>query len=129
LFLHGGLDRVVPSSHSQWLARRCPSAELRLSPHDGHISVLNSSADALGWLRERADLRADLRSRGQQAPYQSQHAPPWRNYRAVTARTARGSGLRGQPLLGRCSHRVMVPALHQVVLKGGVHRGLLAVPA
>lgn len=50
LFLHGGRDRVVPSSHSQWLARRCDTAKLRLLPDDGHISVLNSSEAALDWL-------------------------------------------------------------------------------
>jgi pimeloyl-ACP methyl ester carboxylesterase len=55
LLLHGGRDRVVPSSHSEWLVRRCPSAELRLCLGDGHISVLNSSAAAMEWLRERAD--------------------------------------------------------------------------
>jgi hypothetical protein len=44
----------VPSSHSEWLARRCPSAELWLSPEDGHISVLNSGAAAMEWLREHA---------------------------------------------------------------------------
>jgi len=55
LLLHGGRDRVVPSSHSQWLAGRCPSAELRLSPDDGHISVLNSGAAALSWLADHAD--------------------------------------------------------------------------
>ena len=55
LLLHGGRGRVVPSSHSEWLARRCPSAELRLCPDDGHISVLNSSAAAMDWLREHAD--------------------------------------------------------------------------
>ena len=54
LFLHGGRDRVVPSSHSEWLARRCPSAELWLSPEDGHIAVLNSGAAAMEWLREHA---------------------------------------------------------------------------
>jgi pimeloyl-ACP methyl ester carboxylesterase len=54
LLLHGGRDRVVPSSHGQWLARHCPAAELRLYPDDGHISVLNSSAGALDWLREQA---------------------------------------------------------------------------
>jgi pimeloyl-ACP methyl ester carboxylesterase len=54
LLLHGGRDRVVPSSHSEWLARRCPSVELRLYPDDGHISVLNSSESALEWLRERS---------------------------------------------------------------------------
>lgn len=55
LLLHGGLDRTVPSSHGEWLARRCPSAEMRLYPDDGHISVLDSGASAMDWLRERAD--------------------------------------------------------------------------
>lgn len=55
LLLHGSQDRMVPSSHGEWLARRCPGAELRLCPDDGHISVLNSAADALDWLREHAD--------------------------------------------------------------------------
>jgi pimeloyl-ACP methyl ester carboxylesterase len=55
LFLHGGQDRVVPSSHSEWLARRCPSAELQLCPDDGHISVLSFSRAAMEWLRERAN--------------------------------------------------------------------------
>jgi len=50
LLLHGDQDRVVPSSHGRWLASHCPSAELRLSPDDGHISILNSSGAALEWL-------------------------------------------------------------------------------
>jgi pimeloyl-ACP methyl ester carboxylesterase len=54
LLLHGGRDRIVPSSHGEWLAARCPSAELRLSPDDGHISILTSAPAALAWLRERA---------------------------------------------------------------------------
>jgi pimeloyl-ACP methyl ester carboxylesterase len=54
LLLHGRQDRVVPSSHSSWLARRCPEAELRLRPDDGHISVLNSSPAALHWLEDHA---------------------------------------------------------------------------
>ena len=54
LLLHGGRDRVVPPSHGGWLASRCPSAELRLFPDDGHISVLNQSAAALNWLGEHA---------------------------------------------------------------------------
>jgi pimeloyl-ACP methyl ester carboxylesterase len=54
LFLHGGQDRIAPSSHSQWLAGSCPSAELRLYPDDGHISVLNSAESALDWLKEHA---------------------------------------------------------------------------
>jgi pimeloyl-ACP methyl ester carboxylesterase len=53
LFLHGGRDRVVPSTHSEWLTRHCPSAELWLSADDGHISVLRSATSALEWLRAR----------------------------------------------------------------------------
>jgi pimeloyl-ACP methyl ester carboxylesterase len=54
LFLHGGQDRMVPSSHGEWLARQTRSAELWLRPDDGHISVLHSGAAALGWLPEHA---------------------------------------------------------------------------
>jgi len=50
LLLHGEQDRMVPSSHGRWLARACPSAELRLFPEDGHISVLRAAPDALKWL-------------------------------------------------------------------------------
>jgi pimeloyl-ACP methyl ester carboxylesterase len=55
LFLHGGQDRIVPSPHATWLARHTPSADLWLRPNDGHVSVLNSGATALSWLREKAD--------------------------------------------------------------------------
>ena len=51
LLMHGGRDRMVPSSHSEWLAGAIPSAELRVSPDDGHISVLSSASAALEWLR------------------------------------------------------------------------------
>ena len=58
LFLHGGRDRVVPSSHGVWLARRCSSAELWLRPDDGHISVLDPGAEAaMGWLKGHARER------------------------------------------------------------------------
>jgi pimeloyl-ACP methyl ester carboxylesterase len=53
LFLHGDRDRVVPSSHSEWLSRHCPAAELRLCPGEGHISVLNYATGAMEWLRVR----------------------------------------------------------------------------
>jgi pimeloyl-ACP methyl ester carboxylesterase len=53
LLLHGGQDRVVPCAHGEWLARAIPAAELWRRPDDGHISVLTSAAEALGWLRER----------------------------------------------------------------------------
>ena len=55
LVMQGTEDRIVPSSHAEWLARRCPSAELRLSPGDGHVSILNSAVAALDWLRQQAD--------------------------------------------------------------------------
>jgi pimeloyl-ACP methyl ester carboxylesterase len=55
LLVHGGRDRVVPSSHSEWLARCCPSAELRLCPEDGHISVLTCSVAAMERLREHVE--------------------------------------------------------------------------
>jgi pimeloyl-ACP methyl ester carboxylesterase len=58
LFLHGGEDRMVPSSHATWLARRIPSAEVWLRPADGHVSVLGAGTAALDWLGEHADQPA-----------------------------------------------------------------------
>jgi pimeloyl-ACP methyl ester carboxylesterase len=54
LFLHGGQDRVVPSSHGQWLAGCGRSGQLWLRPDEGHISVLNSAEAAMNWLQEHA---------------------------------------------------------------------------
>ena len=52
LICHGEADRVVPVSHSRWLAARIPSAQLRAYPGDGHITVLDSAAvAALDWIR------------------------------------------------------------------------------
>jgi pimeloyl-ACP methyl ester carboxylesterase len=51
LIMHGTDDRMVPSSHGEWLAAHCPAAELRLQRGVGHISVLDSAPDALAWLR------------------------------------------------------------------------------
>jgi pimeloyl-ACP methyl ester carboxylesterase len=48
--LQGGQDRWVPASHAQWLARRCPSADLWLRPDEGHVSVLTYCQEALGSL-------------------------------------------------------------------------------
>ncbi|MEP7023266.1 MAG: alpha/beta hydrolase [Actinomycetota bacterium] len=53
LFLHGSQDRIVPSTHSEWLARQCRPAQLWLRPGDGHISVLSSAPAALGWLSQQ----------------------------------------------------------------------------
>ena len=54
LLVHGVQDRMVPSSHSEWLARHCATAELWLRPDDGHISVLRSAPAAIEWLWEKA---------------------------------------------------------------------------
>jgi len=54
LLAHGGSDACVPSSHSVWLAAHIPGAELRISPGDGHISILNSAAQDLQWLHAHA---------------------------------------------------------------------------
>jgi pimeloyl-ACP methyl ester carboxylesterase len=56
LILHGDQDRMVPSSHGQWLAGNCRSAQLWLRPGDGHISVLSSAPAALEWLAEHAEV-------------------------------------------------------------------------
>lgn len=54
LIVHGAQDRLVPSSHGEWLARQCPAAELWLRPDDGHISVLRSGEAVLDWLAGQA---------------------------------------------------------------------------
>jgi pimeloyl-ACP methyl ester carboxylesterase len=54
LLLHGARDRMVPSSHSAWLAEHCPAVELRVTPDNGHISVLTHAEAALDWLAQRA---------------------------------------------------------------------------
>lgn len=53
LLLHGEADGIVPPGHARWLAGRIPSAELRLMPGDGHLSVLAQAPAALAWLAER----------------------------------------------------------------------------
>ncbi|WP_425315562.1 alpha/beta fold hydrolase [Streptomyces nanshensis] len=53
LLLHGEEDRIAPAAHSRWLAEHCPTAELRLRPGAGHISVLEAGAEALEWLAAR----------------------------------------------------------------------------
>ncbi|WP_108252387.1 alpha/beta fold hydrolase [Planctomonas deserti] len=54
LLVHGGRDRVVPPSHSEWLATHCPRAELWRRPDDGHVSVLSECPAALDWLLTNA---------------------------------------------------------------------------
>jgi len=51
LLVHGTADRVMPSGHSEWLARRIgDSAELVLVKDAGHVSVFRGAPDALAWL-------------------------------------------------------------------------------
>ncbi|MFB4265017.1 alpha/beta hydrolase [Nonomuraea sp. GTA35] len=58
LLVHGGKDRVAPAGHGDRLARHCPTAELRLSPRDGHISILPSAgAAAVEWLATEGHRR------------------------------------------------------------------------
>jgi pimeloyl-ACP methyl ester carboxylesterase len=54
LLVQGALDKVVPSGHAEWLAKRCPRADLRLVPDGGHISVMTSGEAALEWIRSVA---------------------------------------------------------------------------
>jgi pimeloyl-ACP methyl ester carboxylesterase len=58
LLVQGGEDRIAPSSHGRWLARRIRSAELWLRPDDGHISVLSSGEAAMNWLLEHTNTMA-----------------------------------------------------------------------
>ncbi|MEV6610239.1 alpha/beta hydrolase [Kutzneria sp. NPDC051319] len=50
LLLHGVQDRVIPFSHAEWLARHLPSATLRPSSSDGHISALDRILDVVEFL-------------------------------------------------------------------------------
>jgi pimeloyl-ACP methyl ester carboxylesterase len=54
LILHGGRDRIVPSSHGEWLASHIGRAELWRRPEDGHVSVLGAGPAALDWLAGHA---------------------------------------------------------------------------
>jgi pimeloyl-ACP methyl ester carboxylesterase len=53
LIMHGAKDKMVPRGHGEWLADRCPPAELRIVPDAGHITVLDHAPEALAWLAAR----------------------------------------------------------------------------
>jgi pimeloyl-ACP methyl ester carboxylesterase len=53
LLVQGGADRFVPSSHARWLGEHCATAEQRISPEDGHISVFDHAEETLGWILDR----------------------------------------------------------------------------
>jgi pimeloyl-ACP methyl ester carboxylesterase len=54
LLLQGGADRITPSAHGEWLARRIDGAALWLRPGEGHISILGEAPAAMAWLAEQA---------------------------------------------------------------------------
>jgi pimeloyl-ACP methyl ester carboxylesterase len=53
LIMHGAKDKMVPCAHGEWLAARCPAAELRVVPDAAHITVLDTAPEALTWLAAR----------------------------------------------------------------------------
>lgn len=53
LLLHGADDAVAPSAHGEWLAQHCPTATLRLSPRDSHLSILTRAEEGLTWLADQ----------------------------------------------------------------------------
>jgi pimeloyl-ACP methyl ester carboxylesterase len=55
LLVHGGQDRVVPPSHSDWMLRQLPASELWFRPTAGHISILYAVPVALDWLMVASD--------------------------------------------------------------------------
>lgn len=55
LVVQGGEDRVVPAQHGGWLAKTIPAAELWERHEDGHLSVMESSFDALRWIADIAE--------------------------------------------------------------------------
>lgn len=50
--VHGTADRIIPSSHAEWLAAHIPSATLDLHEDLSHITILNQSEQALTWLHD-----------------------------------------------------------------------------
>ena len=54
LLWQGAEDRFVPFAHGEWLARRIPTVDPRLSPDDGHITLLvRRLGEVHEWLASR----------------------------------------------------------------------------
>jgi pimeloyl-ACP methyl ester carboxylesterase len=61
LLLQGVEDKFVPPSHFRWLAEQIPSAEARLEPAHGHLSILEELlGEVHHWLLQ--DRSGDRRS-------------------------------------------------------------------
>ncbi len=54
LLMHGDADRIVPASHSRWLADAIPRATLHTYAGEGHLSVLKHADVALDWIIDQA---------------------------------------------------------------------------
>ena len=53
-YWHGEQDKFVPFSHGVWLAAHIPGVEARLTPEDGHLTILvKRYGEVQGWLLER----------------------------------------------------------------------------
>jgi len=54
LYWHGEQDKFVPFSHGVWLSEHIPGVEGRLTPEDGHLTILEQRyGEVQGWLLER----------------------------------------------------------------------------
>ncbi|MCR6712904.1 MAG: alpha/beta hydrolase [Demequina sp.] len=54
LLVHGTDDRVVPVTHSRWLADHIDGAELLEVPNAGHLAVMAAAERVLDWVAARA---------------------------------------------------------------------------
>jgi pimeloyl-ACP methyl ester carboxylesterase len=52
LLLHGTADRIIPASHSGWLAAHCPTATLGLREGATHFTIVEHAEPGLEWLAE-----------------------------------------------------------------------------
>lgn len=53
LLWQGEQDNFVPASHGRWLAERIPNVDARVSPHEGHLTLLvNKVRETHIWLKQ-----------------------------------------------------------------------------